>query len=319
MELRHLRYFVAVAEELNYRRAAARLFIAAPPLSVQIKQLEQEIGVALFARQGRGIKLTEGGRVFLDQTRKTLASAKRGVALARQAVNGEIGHLSIGYNAPAGFLVFPKVVPAFRQARPLVQITFHALNMPQQLEGLRREELDLGLVWLPVPRTEFDATELVREPLMAVIPASHRLARKSQISTQDLSGEPLILPSRVLHPDTYYEIEQRFMAEGATMNVVYELESGLSMINFVAMGIGSTLLPNYARSIRQPGVVFLPMTAPPLVKTLAIIKLKGKSGLPETFAKFTSDRLTDGKLMRSGQRLAKALCATPHRRALRRC
>ena len=96
MELRHLRYFVAVAEELNYRRAAARLFIAAPPLSVQIKHLEQEIGVALFARQGRGIKLTEGGHAFLDQARKTLASANRGIAVARQAANGEIGHLSIG-------------------------------------------------------------------------------------------------------------------------------------------------------------------------------------------------------------------------------
>src|SRR5579872_6599418 len=143
MELRHLRYFIAVAEELNYRRAAARLFIAAPPLSVQIKHLQQEIGVELFARRGRGIQLTEGGRAFLDQARKTLTSANRGIAVARQAANGEIGHLSIGYNAPAGFLVFPKVVPAFCRARPLVQVTFHALNMPQQLEGLRREELDL--------------------------------------------------------------------------------------------------------------------------------------------------------------------------------
>jgi DNA-binding transcriptional LysR family regulator len=320
MELRHLRYFVAVAEELNYRRAAARLFIAAPPLSVQIKHLEQEIGVALFARQGRGIKLTEGGRAFLDQARKTLASANRGIALARQAANGEIGHLSIGYNAPAGFLVFPKVVPAFCRARPLVQITFHALNMPQQLEGLRREELDLGFVWLPVPSAEFDAHELVREPLMAVIPASHRLAKMAQISTKDLSGEPLILPSKLLHPDTYGEIEQRFVAAGATMNVVYELESGLSMINFVAMGIGCTLLPSYARSIRQPGVVFRPMKAPALIRTLAVIKLKGRSGLPEIFANFTSERLSapDGKGMRSGQRIASTNSAMPHRRAVSR-
>jgi DNA-binding transcriptional LysR family regulator len=291
MELRHLRYFVALAEELNYRRAAARLFVAAPPLSVQIRKLEQEIGIALFARNGRGIKLTEGGRVFLDQARKTLASATRGVALARQAVNGEIGQLSIGYNAPAGFLVFPTIVPAFRRARPLVQVTFHALNMPQQLEGLRREDLDLGLVWLPVPSTEFDVVELVQEPLMAVIPTKHPLAKKDQVAIKDLSGEPLILPSRILHPDTYYEIEQRFMSERATMNVVYELESSLSMINFVAMGIGCTLLPSYARSIRQPGVTFRPLKSPQLVKTLAIIKLKGRTGLPEIFMRFTAERL----------------------------
>jgi DNA-binding transcriptional LysR family regulator len=291
MELRHLRYFTAVAEELNFRRAAARLCIAAPPLTVQIHKLEQEMGVKLFGREGRGIRLTEAGRVFLDEAKKTLSQAARGVALARLADGGEIGHLTIGHNVPAGFLVFPNVVPAFRKTRPAVQLTFRALNMPQQIEGLRREELDLGVVWLPVPTAEFDIEELVQESLFAVVPASHPLAKQSQVGFKDLSGEPLIMPSRDLHPDTYYEIQQRFSRERATMQVAYELESSLSMINFVAMGLGCTLLPNYARNIRQSGVVFRPLKSPPFQKTLAVIKLKRRPGLADTFVKFAVDRL----------------------------
>lgn len=291
MELRHLRYFLAVAEALSLRRAATRLCIAAPPLSVQIRKLEEEVGAELFTRQGRGIKLTDAGRVFLDQARKTLADAARAVALARQAAGGEIGHLSIAYNASAGFLVFPKVIPAYRQAYPGVQLTFHALNMEQQLQGLRREELDLGFLWLPVPGDEFDIQPLVEEPLMAVLPASHPLAQKKSIATRELRDEPLIFPSRVLHPDTYQAIAQRFAREGSTVRVAYELESSLSMINFVAMGVGCSLLPAYARNIRQPGVVYRPLKPPPFVNTLALIKLKGRAGLAEAFTKFTLQAL----------------------------
>jgi DNA-binding transcriptional LysR family regulator len=301
MELRHLRYFVAVAEELNFRRAAARLFIAAPPLSVQVRKLEQEVGVKLLARQGRGICLTEAGRVFLEQAKRTLTQAEHGVALARLAEGGEIGRLSIGYNAPTGFLVFPTIVPAFRRTRPGVQLMFHALNMPQQIEGLRRETLDLGLVWLPVPEGEFDIEELVREPLVVVLPATHPLARKDRVAIRDLSGEPMILPARGLHPDTYREIEQRFSRDHATLSVAYELESSLSMINFVAMGVGCTLLPSYARSIRQRGVVFRPLKSPPLLKTLAVIKLKGRAGLAEAFMKFTAERMGHQRRNEAGQ------------------
>jgi DNA-binding transcriptional LysR family regulator len=296
MELRHLRYFVMVAEELNFRRAAERLHIAPPPLSVQIRKLEAEIGTDLFVRQARGVQLTEAGKIFLEQARETLTGAKRAIALAREAGKGEIGHLSIGYNAPAGFLVFPRVVPSYQRAHPKVQLTFHALNMPQQLEGLQREELDLGLVWLPVPPDEYDIRELTREPLIAVLPASHRLAAQKQISIKDLSREPMILPSRVLHPDTHREITYRFQHARAILEIAYELESSLSMINFVAMGIGCTLLPNYVRSIRQYGVVFRPLRAPSILMTLAIIKKKARAGLTDSFFNFSADTLGRAEL-----------------------
>ena len=291
MELRHLRYFVAVAEELNFRRAAERLHIAPPPLSVQIRKLEAEIGTELLSRQARGVRLTEAGKVFLEQARQVIAGARRGVTLAREAGQGEIGQLAIGYNAPAGFLIFPRVVPSYRLARPRVQLTFHALNMPQQLEGLQREELDLGVIWLPLRAEGFDVQELVHEPLIAVLPATHRLADQKSVSIRQLSREPMILPSRTLHEEVHEEITRAFKRAHAVLNSAYELESSLSMINFVAMGVGCSLLPSYVRSIRQEGVVFRPLRSPQIVKTLALIKKKGRKGLAEAFFQFARQTL----------------------------
>lgn len=292
VELRHLRYFVALAEKLSFTRAAEGLHIAQPALSVQIRNLETEVGAQLLSRDGRSVRLTEAGRAFLDQARKTLACAQGAVSAARQAANGEIGHLSIGHNAPAGFRVFPKIVPAFRRRWPRVALTFRSLSIAQQLEGLRREELDVGVVWLPVPTEELDVEELIHEPLVAVLPADHRLASAKSVSIRDLSREPLILPSRALHPDTYHQIEERFTRAGAMMNVVYQLETSLAMINFVAMGVGCTLLPDYVRNIRQEGVVYRPLRPPNLVKTLAIIKKKGRGDLAESFCRFAAQCLS---------------------------
>jgi LysR family hca operon transcriptional activator len=291
MELRHLKYFVALADKLNFTRAAEGLHIAQPALSVQIRNLEAEVGAELLSREGRNVRLTEAGRAFLEQARKTLTEAQRAVSRARQAANGEIGHLSIGHNAPAGFRVFPRIVPAFRRQWPQVSLTFHSLSIAQQMEGLRREELDVGVVWLPVPTEEFDIEELIHEPLIAVLPADHRLASAKSVSIKSLSREPLILPSRALHPDTYHQIEERFMRVGAVMNVVYQLETSLAMINFVAMGVGCTLLPDYVRSIRQEGVVYRPLQPPTLIKTLALIKKKGRGDLAESFCRYTAQRL----------------------------
>lgn len=292
MELRHLRYFVAVAEELNFRRAAARLNIAPPPLSVQISRLEAEIGTRLFDRVPKGVKLTDAGRTFLDHARKTLAEGKRAIEAARLAARGEIGELSIGHNMPAGFLVFPKIVPAFREKWPDVRLTFHSLSIPRQLEGLRREELDVGVVWLPVPDDEFELHPVVEERLVAVIPAGHALARQPYVSVADLSGEPLILLSRLMDEETYHQIERLFAGARARMNVVYQLENSLSMINFVAMALGCSLLPAYARNIRQDGVVFRELHDPGMSKTLAIIRLRGSTGLAEKFYDFTAERFS---------------------------
>jgi DNA-binding transcriptional LysR family regulator len=286
MELRHLRYFVAVAEELSFTRAARRLHIAVPPLSVQIRNLEKELATSLVVRDGRGLQLTGAGRALLEQARKTLVEASQCVALARQAADGQLGHVAIGYNAPTEFSVFPRIIPAFRKKWPSVNLEFHRLETLQIIARLQRNELDLGLVCLPVPTHEFDVQELIAEPLVALVPRGHRLASRPAVSIGDLAGEPLILFPRAIDPESYRQIEQMFLREQAPMNVLYELETSLSMISFVAMGVGCSLLPSYTRCIRVPGVVYKPLRPPQMVTTLAIVKKSRTSGFADSFYRF---------------------------------
>ncbi|QGZ94929.1 LysR substrate-binding domain-containing protein [Terricaulis silvestris] len=290
MELRHLRYFAALAEELSFTRAAARLRIAQPALSVQIRKLEIEVGAELVSREGRSVTLTEAGKVFLEQARQMLAQASHSVALARRAANGELGNLSIGYATAAEFRVFPRVLPAFLARRPGVHVAFKALKVVEQIEALRRDELDVSLVWLPIPSDEFDVQPLTQEPLMVAVPAEHRLAKSAVVAIRDLSREPLILFARAQDPETYHQIEQLFLNEGATMNVAHELETLLSAINFVAMGAGCALLPDYARGNPKAGVVYKALK-PTFSKTLAIAKKKRGSQLAEAFYRFAIDEL----------------------------
>lgn len=291
MELRQLKYFVVVAEELNFTRAAARLHIAQPSLSVQIHNLQAEVGAALLQREGQHMKLTAAGRIFLEQTRQILSQINRSVTLARQTAGGEIGHLSIGYNTPAEFRVFPTIVPAFKKQCPNIHLTFHNLNIAQQLEALRRDELDVGFVWLPIPAEHFDVQELTKEPFVAVLPSNHRLASKAVVSIRDLSQEPLILPNRSMDAPTFNQIEQLFVRAGAEINVVYEVETLLSAINFVAMGNACSILADYSRRVREEGVVYKPLRPAGVAKTLAMVKKKGRGDLAERFFRFTAQNL----------------------------
>jgi len=245
--------------------------------------------VQLLERDGRGLRLTPAGRIFLEHARQLLHDAVRGVALARHAASGEVGNLEIGYNAPAEFRVFPHIVPAFKNKWPNIHLGFHSLNVSQQLNRLLRGELDIAFSWLPIPTDEFDVHELLKEPLIAVLPKNHALAAHATISVKELSGEPLISFPRLLFPDTYHQIEQLFLERGALMTVAHELESPLSVVNFVAMGVGCSLLPGYVRNIRHDGVIYKNLRRPNLVKSLAIVKRKGRGDLAETFYRFTTE------------------------------
>lgn len=285
---RRLRYFVVVAEELSFTRAARRLHISQPSLSVLIRALETEIGVELLLREKRGIRLTEAGRVFLGQARKMLADASSGIEVTRRAASGEVGTLCIGYNNPAGFRILPTLIPAFRRARPDVHLTFHDLRIPQQIEKLRRGELDVGFVWLPAPTEEFEVRRLISEPLIVVLPARHALASQRALALQELSAVPLVMMERALDPSSFRQIEQSFEESGATMNVVYQLETLLSIINFVAMGSGCSILPAYVQSIPRAGVVYRPLKPHAITKTLAILKRKDRDGAAEFFFSFAA-------------------------------
>jgi DNA-binding transcriptional LysR family regulator len=290
MELRHLRYFLAIAEELSFRKAAARLYVAQPALSVQIRDLETEIGAALFSREdGRGIKLTAAGFVFLEYARDTLSNLSRGVTQTRQAAKGEIDRLSIGFVPAAEYLVFPNVVPALRRHWPDVHLAFRDLKTLEQLEAIRRNELDLGFVWLPISTKDLDVYELTEDSFVAALPAAHRLAAQPSVSIGDLSNEPLLFFPPRIYPDTHRQIERLFLSAGAVMNVVYELESSPSIINLVALGSGCSLLPGYVRGNRHEGVEYRPLGPPNVSIVLAMVKRKGRGGMVDSFCQFVLD------------------------------
>lgn len=291
MELRHLRYFVAVADELSFTRAAERLAVSQPSLSIQVARLEEEVGVPLLVRSGRGIRLTDAGRLFHERGRQMLGLANESIAMAREVAGGRVGRLSIGYIPSAEYRVFPRVLPAFRTRFPDISLGFSGMPAPLQIEALHRDELDVGFVWLPVRHQDFAVTRLADDPLVVALPEWHPLTALEQLTVHDLSAQPMIMAQRSLAAETYQLIEDLFLDAGAVFNVAIELQTSLSMINFVAMGAGCAILPDYARAIRERGVTFRPLGPQPIVRTLAMIRKPDRSGLAGRFCAFVEEML----------------------------
>ena len=288
LEIRHLRCFLAVTEELNFTRAARRLNMAQPALSVCIKNIETGLGTRLFERDNRNVQLTEAGRILIAQARQMLAVHERTIDLTRRAAAGEIGSLSIAYTNPAGFLALPTLLPSYKRERPGVHLDFHDLRIPQQIEQLRRGELDIGFVWLPAPVENLEVHVLANEPYVVVLPADHPLAAEDAITITQLSNEPIVSVQRALDPISRSEIEQLFSQAGAALNISYELETLLSVLGFVAMGCGASLVPGYVRHISCAGVVYKPLRGAKLTKQLAIIIHKDASPLARNFFEFAA-------------------------------
>jgi DNA-binding transcriptional LysR family regulator len=288
MELFQARYFVAVGEQLSFRRAAEGLHVSPSSLSVQVRKLENEIGAELLIREGHYVKLTEAGRVFLKEARQFLDHAARSVSLARRAAKGDLS-LTVGYNTVAEFTVLPWIVAAFKKGWPQTRLTLRSLKTPEQFAALSCNELDLGFICPPVPSDEFEVRELGREPFVVVLPTEHPLAREASVSFSSLSREPLILYSRVLDPDSYRQIEREFRLANAVMNVVYELESSPAMIHFVAAGNGCCIAPEYVCGIRREGVVCKPLEPNSIVRTLAVAKRKDSTALADSLYRFAID------------------------------
>jgi DNA-binding transcriptional LysR family regulator len=204
VELRHLRYFVTVADTLHFGRAAEQLHIAQPPLSQQVRRLEAELGVQLLQRTSRRVDLTDAGRLFLVEARRTLAQADRAARVAVRAQRGELGRLTIGYMASAELTVFPRVLPAFRKRYPDVDLVLQILAPREQFQRLRAGRLDVGFVRLPARDRRLAIVPVFREPLVAVLPEDHTLARQRTVSLRSLRDETFVLFPRE-HSPAYYD------------------------------------------------------------------------------------------------------------------
>ena len=181
MELRHLRYFLAVAEELDFGRAALRLHIAQPPLSQQIRQLEEELGVQLFRRTRRNVSLTEAGQAFLSEAQRTLEQVERAMEVAQRVDRGEQGQLIIGFVGSATYGLLPKLLRAFRERFPEVAFTLRELTTSQQIQALHEQQIHLGVLRPPVAQEEFLFEPLAQDPLIVALPEQHRLATQPSL------------------------------------------------------------------------------------------------------------------------------------------
>src|SRR5580658_90980 len=255
MELRHLRYFVAVGEELNFTRAAQRLNTAQPSLSQQIKHLEAEIGVPLLNRSKRHVALTEGGRVFLSEAREILAALERAVQRAARAQQGRSAELIIGVVPAAEIKILPKLIPLVERSLPKVRLVFHNLPSAEQKRLLATGSLDIGLLRGPLEDAHLAIEDILWEKLVVGLPARHALARKKTVSIRQLNELPFIMVSRHGSPELHDAVRAFCERSGLHPRVVQQADNILGNLNMIRAGIGFGLLPDYAMSILPKGVV----------------------------------------------------------------
>lgn len=264
MELRHLRYTVALAEELHFGRAAARLGISQPPLSQQIAALEAELGVRLFERSRREVRLTAAGELFVVEARTTLRAAQRARDVALQAERGELGELRMGLFASAPLTRgVAGAISEFRTACPGARLVLTEAPSHLQVEAIAEGRLDLGFLRSPIKPllpAGLDAIEAVREPLCAVIPVRHTLARRREaLPVEALADEPMILLARNFSATMHDQIHALCRAAGFTPHVVQETTANAMIIGLVAAGLGVSILPVAQCAMRPERVRVRPL------------------------------------------------------------
>lgn len=262
MELRHLHYFVAVAEELNFSRAAERLHIAQPPLSQQIQNLEAELGVKLFERTKRHVALTVPGKVFLEKVRQVLQQVDQAIEAAQRANRGEVGRLVVGFNSSATYSVLPKILRVFGDRCADVELDLHELTTTQQLERLHQSQIDVGILYLPIDSDKLNAIAVWQEALVVALPENHALVSRLEVSIKALEREPFIMPPHRLGGGLYGQIVRFFQQVDFVPNVVQEAVQLQTAISLVAGGVGVTLVPASLQNLQRSGVVYKRLEEP---------------------------------------------------------
>ncbi|MGZ2406754.1 LysR family transcriptional regulator [Rhizobium leguminosarum] len=276
MELRHLRYFLAVAEEGNFTRAAGKLGIGQPPLSQQIRDLEREVGAALFHRVPHGAELTAAGTAFLGEAKASLAAAEKAKLVAQSANRGETGRLSLGFTASSAFNpVVSTTIRRFRARWPEVQLSLTEMNTLALMQKLERGELDAAFM-----RPGLDDPAGIRlrrlpdEPMVIALPASHPLARRSELPLAALADEPFILFPRLVGLSLYDDVVLACRKAGFELTVAQEAPQISSVVNLVAADLGVSIVPASISKIKLEGVAYRPIEGPPAVARLALAILK---------------------------------------------
>jgi DNA-binding transcriptional LysR family regulator len=260
VELRQLRYFVAVAEERHFGRAAERLHIAQPPLSQQIRRFEAELGEPLLYRTTRSVELAPAGEVLLERAREILAAVDAAVDDARRAARGEYGRLAIGFTGSSTYELLPTLAAALRRKIPGVALELRGeMLTPAQVARLLDGTLDLGLLRPPVRERELSTEVLRSEPLVAVLPESHPLAGSEAIPLELLEREPFVTYPSHFRSVLHDAVEDACAAHGFKPIAAHEVAETATLVSFVAAGLGVSLVPASVRNMTVEGAVYRPL------------------------------------------------------------
>jgi DNA-binding transcriptional LysR family regulator len=284
MELRHLRYFVAVAEELSFRRAAEKLNLAQPPLSAQIKALETELGVRLLDRTTRSVALTQAGRVFLAEAKAVLAASSQAGRRAQEAAHGVVGMLRLGVIAPAANMRLSGILRHFRERFPSVQLSVFDLTTPDQLRRLRENDLDVALVRPPVAFPELDFEFVEEADQVLALPAGHPLARKRRLEWRDFDGQPMVMVQPNLQHGYYDAFLAACAKAGAKPRAAQYTNDIQTKMWLISAGFGIAPTTATLAEVKRPGLVF--RTLPPGLPRVQTVLVWRRHDLSPVLAHF---------------------------------
>ena len=271
MELRHLRYFVTLAEELHFGRAAERLHIAQPPLSQQIRQLEVELGFQLFHRTKRTVQLTEAGQVFLGEVQQIFQQLDRAIQVGRKTSRGEMGQLVVGFVSSTAYNVLPTILRTFRTRVPDVSLELHELSTEQQLQWLREGRIDVGFLRPPVDEDTFSVATIFQEPLVVALAETHPLANGASGSLRSLSSELFIFFPRSIAPGLYDQIISLCQQADFSPTVAQEAMQMQTIVSLVAAEMGIAIVPESLQHLQRTGVVYKAIQEPTSKVAIAMI------------------------------------------------
>jgi DNA-binding transcriptional LysR family regulator len=261
IELRHLRYFLAVAETLHFSQAAERLGIAQPPLSQQIKRLEQLVGHRLFDRTTRGVKLTLAGQLLAERARSTIEKVHDDLAQVRRLGRGEEGTLTVGFSGSVMFTGLPAAIESYRRRYPKVELRLRELVTAAQIAALLDGTIDLAFLRDGDPTDGIQVTTLLKERYVAVLPVAHALARKRSLRVGDLREEPFIFFPRRMGPLAFDRTIACCEANGFRPNIVQDAPQWPTLVRLVAAGLGVSLAPACVATVTLPGAVYRDVNA----------------------------------------------------------
>ena len=275
-ELRRLKHFIAVAEELHVGRAAVRLHMSQPPLSRSIHQLEESLDVQLFIRTSHGVELTNEGEVFLVEARKILKMVERACEVTNQAKRGEIGRLVIGYYGSVIFSVLPRLMAEFKRRYPLADISIHNMKKGEQIQGLRDHSIHIGFIRYVSDEPDIISNNIISEPIQVALPQNHALAAQASVSLDELNNQPMIIFPRSPRPSFADQVVMVCRKAGFVPNVVHEADDAESTIALISAGVGVSLVPSSLVHLQVPGVVYKPLLPPVMNTELSCIYLKDR-------------------------------------------